>query len=389
MNRLTQRWARGLSGHEATVFSAPSLWPLLALLADPADGPARDELEDAVGVRADSAIRMAHELLDAFGGIRGTRTAVGFWTAPDLPLHPEWTLRLPTGLTGLLDSDPAVSQERLDAWASRNTDGLIDAMPVDVHKDTELVLAGAQLVRTRWLRPFRETLLLPDSGPWQGRELLGLHRFTSLHDRVGVAHTAAGPLTLVQVLGDTGVDVHLLLGPEEMTPSTVLSEGIGALSGDLVPGDRLPLGRPGPGLLVSDERSARPDPQLDLTACPFRVTARHDLLKDAARYGLESASNAGRGHFPGIGPRPLAIGAAAQSALAVFDAEGFESAAVTALAAVAGGAPPAPRHTVRRIEAAFDRPFGFLTVHRTSRLVLTAGWVADPTPYPERDWMRG
>lgn len=36
---------------------------------------------------------------------------------------------------------------------------------------------------------------------------------------------------------------------------------------------------------------------------------------------------------------------------------------------------------MRRIEAAFDRPFGFLAVHRTSRLVLTAGWVAEPTPW--------
>ncbi|MFI9045968.1 hypothetical protein [Streptomyces sp. NPDC053427] len=40
--------------------------------------------------------------------------------------------------------------------------------------------------------------------------------------------------------------------------------------------------------------------------------------------------------------------------------------------------PPPPRHTVRRIEAVFDRPFGFLAVHRVARLVLTAGSVAEP-----------
>ncbi len=43
---------------------------------------------------------------------------------------------------------------------------------------------------------------------------------------------------------------------------------------------------------------------------------------------------------------------------------------------------PPPRYTVRLVEAAFDRPFGFLTVHRTSRLVLTAGWVAEPVTFP-------
>ncbi|MET9950993.1 hypothetical protein ABZ135_05510 [Streptomyces sp. NPDC006339] len=36
---------------------------------------------------------------------------------------------------------------------------------------------------------------------------------------------------------------------------------------------------------------------------------------------------------------------------------------------------------VRRIDLDIDRPFGFLTVHRTSRLVLAAGWVAEPVPY--------
>ena len=34
-------------------------------------------------------------------------------------------------------------------------------------------------------------------------------------------------------------------------------------------------------------------------------------------------------------------------------------------------------------EAAFDRPLGFPTVHRTSRLVMAAGWVAEPVPFPE------
>ncbi|NGO77904.1 serpin family protein [Streptomyces sp. YC504] len=386
VNRLTRRWAEGLTGAEATVFSAPSLWPLLALLADPAAGPARQELEEAVGVRADRAIRMAHDLLDAFASIRGTRTAVGFWTGEDLPLHPEWTLRLPAGMTGVLDKDPDVSQERLDAWAAEHTDGLIPSMPVQVDDTTQLVLAGAQLVRTRWLRPFTETLLWPQEGPWRDRPLLGLHRTSSLLDRLAVAETPSGPLTVLKVLGSTGVDVHLLLGPEEWTPAEVLSQGIDALHRDAVTGDRLPLGEPGPGVSVTDERSFRPDrPQLHVTTSPFRIEAQHDLMAQAALYGLVTASDRTSGHFPGIGPNPLAVQQAAQSALAVFDAKGFESAAVSVVLAAAGSAPPQPRYTVRRLTARFDRPFGFLTVHRTSRLVLTAGWVADPTPYPEND----
>lgn len=33
--------------------------------------------------------------------------------------------------------------------------------------------------------------------------------------------------------------------------------------------------------------------------------------------------------------------------------------------------------------AVFDRPFGSLAVHRTSRLVLAAGRATDPEPYRE------
>ncbi|MFI7357084.1 serpin family protein [Streptomyces avidinii] len=77
--------------------------------------------------------------------------------------------------------------------------------------------------------------------------------------------------------------------------------------------------------------------------------------------------------------QPPAIASARQSALARFHAEGFEAAAVTALGAVgAGCAPMRPRYRARRAEVCFDRPFGFLTAHRTSRLVLAAGWVAEP-----------
>ncbi|WP_327234672.1 hypothetical protein [Streptomyces sp. NBC_01317] len=64
--------------------------------------------------------------------------------------------------------------------------------------------------------------------------------------------------------------------------------------------------------------------------------------------------------------------------MAEFGALGFRAASVTALGLFAGGIPHLSHRSVR-VSADFDRPFGFLAVHRTSRLVLTAGWVAEPT----------
>jgi hypothetical protein len=40
-----------------------------------------------------------------------------------------------------------------------------------------------------------------------------------------------------------------------------------------------------------------------------------------------------------------------------------------------------PQGTVPMIMATFDRPFGFVGVHRPTGLVLVAGWVAEPEPF--------
>jgi hypothetical protein len=47
----------------------------------------------------------------------------------------------------------------------------------------------------------------------------------------------------------------------------------------------------------------------------------------------------------------------------------------------AGGLPRYPYETTV-VRAVFDRPFGFLAVHRETRLVLAAGWVTEPEPMP-------
>ncbi|MFJ6446223.1 serpin family protein [Streptomyces hydrogenans] len=385
MNRLSGRWAAALpAGPGGTVFSAACVWPLLAFLADGAAGPARDELEDALGLRADGAAAAARGLLAAMDRIRGSAAAVGLWARPGLPLRDAWVSGLPGAVLGRFTGDDAADQAALDAWVAERTGGLIPEMPVRVDGAALLVLAAAQTLRTRWLRPFDQSGLEPEDGPWAGRDLVGLYRSTSLLDRVGVAPTPVGPLTVLRVLGDTGVDVHLLLGEDGVTPGAVLAAGLGVLDGSYRPvsGDALPLGRPGPGLLVEYARSTTREPELRVATSPFDLTGEHDLLASAGVFGLTAAADARHGHFPGVGDVPLAVRQAGQAARARFTEDGFEAAAVTALHAVAGGCAPRAPYRIRRVSLEVDRPFGFLAVHRTSRLVLSAGWVADPVEYP-------
>lgn len=384
VNGLTARWAATTSGGD--VLSAVGVWPLLALLADGAAGAARAELEEAVGVPAGRASGAARELLAGLGSVGGLETALGLWTKRTLELREEWAARLPTEAHGVLTGDVETDGAALDAWAVRRTGGLIERMPVAVAPGTDLVLASALALRTRWLRPFEESCVVPESGPWEGRALLGLHRLSVLLDRIGVADTPEGHVTELKVLGDTAVDVHLLLGEESMTPRQVLGAGIGVLAGahPVTPGSRLPYGEAGPGLHVGREHTRRPEPPtLDVTTTAYGVTAGHDLLERPELFGLTAAARDAPGHFPGISSNvPLYVEAARQSALARFGARGFEAAAVTAIGAV-GCALPQPLWLRTTVRAAFDRPFGFLAVHRHTRLALAAGWVVDPEPHRE------
>jgi len=388
VNRLTSRWADAVDTEQGTAFSAAGVWPLLAFLADGADGPAREELTAALGVPAAEAADLAREFLDGLARIAGLDSALGLWSLRTLKLREDWTARLPTGTRGTLTGDPAVDQAALDAWTREHTGGRIEELPVPLDKGIELLIASVLTLRTRWVDRFHETIL--ESAVWSDREYLGLRRTTTDLDQLSVTETPFGSLTEARVLGEDGLDVHLLLGTPEMRAAQVLRTGVELLSDGLptTPGSQLPLGEAGPGVRVTDVPSVRPGPpELGLTTAAFDLTTHHDLLKHPDLFGLQTSQDPTHGHFPHISDSPLAIGSAAQSVTTRFHATGFEAEAVTLVAAAAAGVPEF-RHTTTVVEAHFDRPFGFLAVHRETGLVVVSGWVGRPVGWrePEIKW---
>ncbi|NNN36365.1 proteinase inhibitor I4 serpin [Streptomyces sp. S3(2020)] len=386
VNGLTARWAGSVETgtvEGGTVFSAAGVWPLLAFLADGATGGAREELAEALGVPAELSAAAARELLATMADVDGLDSALGLWTKRSVELREAWEEGLPAAAHGVLTGDPDADQEALDSWAAKRTGGAIGRMPVTLGPDSSLVLATALTLRTDWEVPFTGGLV-----PWCGQDRAGLSRTDADLDAVAVARTAVGAVTEARVRGTDGVDVHLLLGDEESTPGQVLGAGVDILSGAVpaVPGSRLPFGAVGPGLRIETVRTERPEPpSLTLDTVRFVLAADHDLLARPDLFGLATASDRAPGHFPGISPAPLALAQGRQSATAIFGAQGFRAAAVTAYAMDWMGWEPEPKHESKRVRARFDRPFGFLAVHRRSRLVLAAGWVTDPAPLREDD----
>ncbi|SCE87136.1 Serine protease inhibitor [Micromonospora matsumotoense] len=358
-NDLTARWASRLDDRQ-TVLSGAGVYPLLALLARFATGPARDELHAVAptpGTTVDSPT---------------TRLATGFWSRAGLPLGRRWRTELDSTTRGELTGDPTVDQPRLDRWAREHTDGLVDRMPVQVGPGTALVLANALTVLVDWATPFRPAPCQPTTGPWQGRPLAGLHRPGGDPTALRVADTPAGPISLLTVPGDADVDVLLALGPAGQPAARVLPAALGALDHPAT----LPTPA-GPGVTEDTVEGYDDRPELLVRTVGFTVTGDHDLLDHADLFGLVAAGRDGD-HFPDISPQ-LSVSDARQSARAEFTATGFRAAAVTAVGMRAGSAPPRATVRRRRIRLDVDRPFGFLAVHRPTGLVLIAGWVTDPT----------
>lgn len=122
----------------------------------------------------------------------------------------------------------------------------------------------------------------------------------------------------------------------------------------------------------------------------FILDARHNLLAHPELFGLSCATDPAWGGFPGISAAPLGVGSAGQSATAAFSAEGFRAAAVTAAGIAWMGSPggESPYETTKAY-VRIDRPFGFLAVHRETRLALVAGWVTEPRPFDEDEYSHG
>ena len=365
-NTLTARWCTRL-GADDFVLSGAGLWPLLALLASAADEQAGAELAAALGRPVDIAQQEALELIDVLRTGVSTTAALGLWTRDGIPLHEEWASGLPQGVMRTL-----TDQAALDQWASAETDGLIEKFPLQLTPAIVLVLASALAARVKWRTPFEG---YPRDRNWESAQPDQQQLSRTTYD-LGIAAVLDDTVTRVVVEGDGDVDVHLLLG--EQQPAEVLATGLRELSGEAQVLPASDLDGDGPGLTVRRVPSSHPNDMVCLALPSFEITAKHDLMNNVDLFGLRSLSESDTSHLPLLSPVPLYVSEGVQDVLARFFAEGFEAAAVTAFGIAVGSAMPRERYEVTRVDVTFDRPFGFIAVHRPSRLAVVAGWVSSP-----------
>lgn len=369
-NLLTRRWAAELTADTNEVISGAGAWVLLATLLAASSGEAQGELERATSVERSAAGSSVHVHLQRLDLMEGVRSAIGLWARKDVPVNPDFAAAMEQLTVASLPADMG----DLDRWASDQTGGLIEQFPGEITKESLLVVASALALEADWATPFEVCI-----DQWRGEgEWLGWLERTS-RDPGAASLLSKDTLKVGRVACSTvdGFEVHLVSGSVTDAPGEVLGLAIDALHGvvEQVKGSELRLGDSAGCLSVREMAAMEPGPQLRLSLPAFEIQSNHDLLARSGLFGLTAAMDLTRGHFPHLSTVPLAVACARQAAMAGFSATGFKASTVTMAEMVLAGS---PRETASVVVAEFDRPFGFLVVDPSSRLVLIAGWVPEP-----------
>ncbi len=375
----------------ASVSSALGVWLLLACCAPAAQGADREALEAALGCPAEQAARLLADFMAAPPA--AVRTALAAWVSESevTPALQEWMSALPEQL----ESGPMPSQDQADAWADRETLGLIKHFPGAIDASTRIMLASALATKVSWDVPFD---VVPAAGhlspasPWRSSVSRLLWDDGVVFGAAIVRTEAAGLVAVhrADAKEDQDVAVISVSAAADVDRASVVAAAYEVAAASAAPGGwdalacslfDLPLG-PGHSWEISERevRTFVKEPRRERiagAALPaWNIESRLGLLEDPA-FAVGPACDTLREL---IGPGPDDSCDAAQVAVAAYNRYGFEAAAITALGiASAAMVRPAERTLERTAVLRFDHPHAAVAIAPSfSGLPLFTAWVNEP-----------
>jgi hypothetical protein len=371
-----ERIAPAVAQQDAPVSSALGIWLLLALVAPAATGRQRDELETALGCPADEAAKLAGGLLA--NPPPALAAAAALWSRPELrsPAFDRWATSLPAEL----DQGAVPSQAQADRWAQEHTLGLIRRMPVEMRK-VLVVLVSALATKVSWHTPFEVAPAdrFGPTSPWRNQTSQVLADPGGRGNHMAIVHTeCAGLVGVHAARSREGIEVVSVIAESDIDRGAVAvaaHQAAAALTGEtaharIVPPAELPLGD-GPAWTVTERQHGD---RFSAVLPAWHGDGKLELLDHPAF--AAHAATAVLGSFPKMAGLPRAI----QVATATYHREGFEAAAITAIAQlVSAGLSRTPG---RDIYLRFDRPYAAVAVagagSEHAGLPLFEAWVSEP-----------
>jgi hypothetical protein len=371
---------------------------LLALAGPACAGDDLRQLEEILGADADAAAGFAAELLTHPHPAVHAAAAVWGGNGSATAQVASWRAELPSQV----DTGPVPGPAELDAWARRQTMGLIDRFPIGDDRALVCLLATAVAARVSWERPFglAPASALGSASPWATALAWVLRTPRELgngqvreHDQFIAATDVAGDVAVHAASARDGLLVVSVAAAPEVPWSDVVPAAYD-LATALAAGRPLtrrslfdlPLGE-GLAWTIREERAgpaAAGGREERCTAVLPAWSAHSTHRLTDPRLGFATVRHA---------LDPIDPWQARQAAMARYTRTGFEAGAVTELAVVVSAEvqPPGVRRTA---ELRFGHPFAVVAVaagdarprdsHRPvppgpwHGLPVFSAWVADP-----------
>ena len=246
-------------------------------------------------------------------------------------------------------------KDNLDAWASRNTAGLIPHSGIDITKDTRLVVQNALLFAAQWESPFKAEDTSQEDFTLAGGKTV---KADLMHDTRSVPHATGKGWAAVRLSyagGEDGKDSKLAL--DVVLPDT------GTLPGAMDAGTWAEASKALDKAQAKEVRLALP--KLDLTSHP------KELLEFLKGQGLKPDG------LDKITPK-LTVDQVVQQVRLILDEKGTVAAALTE-AAEGGGAAPGEEPPPEPIKFTVDHPYVLRLRDLTSGTALLEAAIMDPT----------
>ena len=327
---------------QTPAISYVGLWLMLARFAPVATGAHRARLAEVLGASCEDSATLAAGLLGAPHPT--VAAALGAWA------------RSPVAATLPVTLDELPDQDGLDRWAAENTRGLIERFPLQIDPLAELVVASALVLQPRWTEPMSTDdngLLVLDGGL-----------------QTIVDTSAAGLVAVAKPFSEDGVDVVSVIAAPDVSPTDVwraVDEVVAKLDAGALWHGESPGGVPTDGHAWTVRETTETFIGWNAPGGDDDYLWRSHLPPWSAAVDSELTA------APGVAELAAALREAApelngpiecvQAATAAYDENGFEAAAVTALAMPAG-APPFVERTISRVEVTFDRPHAVVAIAR-------------------------
>ena len=202
-----------LDQHQAGAIASPlAIWLLLAASAGVAPGGIQSYMEEALGCSTAEANMLLQRFLDRPLSPSPVRWPCGRDAPTSLRCSSNWSASLPSQV----ERGPVPSQTKADAWADRNSQGLITKFPLEISRDTRLLLSSVMATKVRWQRSFKVVPAaqnLRETSPWR-----------SLVNQVLLDHHGVGSMMLVSTESAGVVAAHIAVGHDDLAVISVAAD---------------------------------------------------------------------------------------------------------------------------------------------------------------------